>query len=49
MFGPVRGPWPDETWKGWWGDTPPFHVPVFVLTHHPRAPIEMQGGTTSIS
>jgi len=46
MFGPVRGPWPDETWKGWWGDTPPYHVPVFVLTHHPRAPIEMQGGTT---
>jgi len=46
MFGPVRGPWPDETWKGWWGDIPPYHVPVFVLTHHPRAPIEMQGGTT---
>ena len=46
MFGPVRGPWPDETWKGWWGDNPPYHVPVFVLTHHPRAPIEMQGGTT---
>lgn len=46
MFGPVRGPWPDETWKGWWGDTPPYHVPVFVLTRHPRAPIEMQGGTT---
>ena len=46
MFGPVRGPWPDETWKGWWGDIPPYHVPVFVLTRHPRAPIEMQGGTT---
>jgi dihydrofolate reductase len=46
MFGPVRGPWPDESWKGWWGDNPPYHVPVFVLTHHARAPIEMQGGTT---
>jgi dihydrofolate reductase len=46
MFGPVRGPWPDESWKGWWGDTPPYHVPVFVLTHHARAPIEMKGGTT---
>ncbi len=46
MFGPVRGPWPDESWKGWWGDTPPYRVPVFVLTHHARAPIEMQGGTT---
>jgi dihydrofolate reductase len=46
MFGPVRGPWPDEMWKGWWGDTPPYHVPVFVLTHHPRAPLVMQGGTT---
>jgi dihydrofolate reductase len=46
MFGPVRGPWPDESWKGWWGDSPPYHVPVFVLTHHARAPIEMQGGTT---
>jgi len=46
MFGPVRGPWPDESWKGWWGDTPPYHVPVFVLTHHPRASIEMKGGTT---
>ncbi len=46
MFGPVRGAWPDESWKGWWGDNPPYHVPVFVLTHHPRAPIEMQGGTT---
>jgi dihydrofolate reductase len=46
MFGPVRGPWPDESWKGWWGDNPPYHVPVFVLTHHARAPITMQGGTT---
>jgi len=46
MFGPVRGPWPDETWKGWWGDNPPYHTPVFVLTHHARAPIAMEGGTT---
>jgi dihydrofolate reductase len=46
MFGPIRGPWPDENWKGWWGDTPPYHVPVFVLTHHRRASIEMKGGTT---
>jgi dihydrofolate reductase len=46
MFGPVRGPWPDEEWKGWWGDEPPYHVPVYVLTHHPRAPLVMQGGTT---
>ena len=46
MFGPVRGPWPDESWKGWWGTTPPYHVPVFVLTHHPRESIEMDGGTT---
>jgi dihydrofolate reductase len=46
MFGPVRGPWPDLSWKGWWGDNPPFHVPVFVLTHHARPPIEMDGGTT---
>ena len=45
MFGPMRGPWVDESWKGWWGDEPPYHVPVFVLTHHPRAPIEMKGGT----
>jgi dihydrofolate reductase len=45
MFGPVRGPWPDDSWKGWWGDNPPFHCPVFVLTHHPRAAVEMQGGT----
>lgn len=46
MFGPVRGPWPDESWRGWWGETPPYHVPVFVLTHHARAPLTMQGGTT---
>jgi dihydrofolate reductase len=46
MFGPVRGPWPDESWKGWWGDTPPYRVPVFVLTHHPRRSVLMQGGTT---
>lgn len=45
MFGPVRGPWPDDTWKGWWGDEPPYHVPVFVLTHHARAPLRMKGGT----
>jgi len=46
MFGPVRGPWPDESWKGWWGDEPPYHTPVFVLTHYPRAPLKMAGGTT---
>lgn len=46
MFGPVRGPWPDEEWKGWWGDTPPYHCQVFVLTHHARRPLEMKGGTT---
>lgn len=46
MFGPVRGPWPDETWRGWWGDEPPYRVPVFVLTHHSRAPLVMKGGTT---
>jgi dihydrofolate reductase len=46
MFGPVRGPWPDDSWKGWWGEEPPYHVPVFVLTHHPRNPVEMKGGTT---
>ncbi|MDQ1424551.1 MAG: hypothetical protein QOD72_2049 [Acidimicrobiaceae bacterium] len=46
MFGPIRGPWADESWEGWWGDEPPYHHPVFVLTHHPRAPITMQGGTT---
>jgi len=45
MFGPVRGPWPDDSWKGWWGDEPPYHTPVFVLTHHPRAPLRMKGGT----
>ncbi|MBB5208046.1 dihydrofolate reductase family protein [Chiayiivirga flava] len=46
MFGPVRGPWPDASWRGWWGEEPPYHVPVFVLTHHPRTPLEMEGGTT---
>jgi dihydrofolate reductase len=46
MFGPVRGPWSDDSWKGWWGDTPPYHTPVFVLTHHQRASFEMSGGTT---
>ena len=46
MFGPVRGPWPDDSWKGWWGDEPPYHMPVFVLTHHAREPLVMQGGTT---
>ena len=46
MFGPVRGPWGDERWDGWWGDTPPYHHPVFVLTHHPRPPVELHGGTT---
>jgi dihydrofolate reductase len=46
MFGPVRGDWPDLNWRGWWGDNPPYHVPVFVLTHHPRPPLEMEGGTT---
>jgi dihydrofolate reductase len=45
MFGPIRGPWPDDLWKGWWGDNPPFHTPVFVLTHHPRPSITMAGGT----
>src|SRR5438067_5377943 len=45
MFGPVRGPWPDESWKGWWGDEPPYHTAVFVLTHHPRPPLSMSGGT----
>jgi dihydrofolate reductase len=48
MFGPIRGPWPDESWKGWWGANPPYHAPTFVLTHHPRDPIEMEGGTTFI-
>jgi dihydrofolate reductase len=46
MFGPIRGEWPDDNWKGWWGDNPPYHVPVFVLSHHARAPITMAGGTT---
>jgi len=46
MFSPMRGPWPDDNWKGWWGDTPPYHTEVFVLTHHPRASFEMEGGTT---
>jgi dihydrofolate reductase len=46
MFGPIRGPWSDDNWKGWWGSNPPYHVPVFVLTHHDRAPIPMEGGTT---
>jgi dihydrofolate reductase len=46
MFGPVRGPWGDESWTGWWGDDPPYHTPVFVLTHHAREPVEMAGGTT---
>ncbi len=45
MFGPIRGKWPDESWKGWWGEDPPYHVPVFVLTHHARAAIKMKGGT----
>ena len=45
MFGPVRGPWPDLEWKGWWGDNPPYHVPTFVLTQYPRPPLEMEGGT----
>lgn len=46
MFGPVRGPWPDDSWKGWWGDNPPYHTPVFVLTHQRRGPVTMSGGTT---
>ena len=48
MFGPVRGPWPDDSWKGWWGPNPPYHVPTFVLTHHARPPLEMEGGTRFI-
>jgi dihydrofolate reductase len=48
MFGPIRGPWPDESWKGWWGANPPYHAPTFVLTHYARDPIEMEGGTTFI-
>jgi dihydrofolate reductase len=46
MFGPIRGPWPDDEWKGWWGPNPPYHAPTYVLTHHPRESIEMEGGTT---
>ena len=46
MFGPIRGPWPDDQWKGWWGEEPPYHVPTFVLTHHAREPLPMKGGTT---
>jgi dihydrofolate reductase len=46
MFGPIRGPWPDDAWKGWWGQSPPYHTPVFVLTHHPRPALTMEGGTT---
>jgi dihydrofolate reductase len=46
MFGPIRGPWPDDAWKGWWGDEPPYHVPAFVVTHHARPPVPMKGGTT---
>ena len=46
MFGPIRGDWPDDEWKGWWGDDPPYHAPVYVLTHYPRDPVEMEGGTT---
>ena len=46
MFGPIRGEWPDDQWKGWWGNNPPYHAPTFVLTHYPRSPVEMQGGTT---
>lgn len=46
MFGPVRGPWPDDSWKGWWGDNPPYHAPTFILTHHEREPLVMEGGTT---
>jgi dihydrofolate reductase len=46
MFGPIRGDWGDTTWRGWWGEEPPYHAPVFVLTHYPREPLEMQGGTT---
>jgi dihydrofolate reductase len=46
MFGPVRGPWPDDSWNGWWGEDPPYHVPTFVLTHYPRPSLDMKGGTT---
>lgn len=45
MFGPIRGPWPDESWRGWWGEEPPYHTQVFVLTHHARSPLKMKGGT----
>jgi dihydrofolate reductase len=48
MFGPIRGPWTDDEWKGWWGPNPPYHAPTYVLTHHQRDPIEMEGGTTFI-
>ena len=48
MFGPIRGPWPDEEWKGWWGEDPPYHTPTYVLTHYVRAPVHMSGGTTFI-
>lgn len=48
MFGPIRGPWPDESWKGWWGDNPPYHAPTFILTRYPRDTIEMEGGTSFI-
>src|SRR5690242_6616412 len=46
MIGPIRGPWPDDEWKGWWGDEPPYHVPTFILTHHARPSLPMKGGTT---
>lgn len=46
MFGPIRGPWPNHDWRGWWGENPPYHTPVFVLTHHEREPLVMEGGTT---
>jgi dihydrofolate reductase len=46
MFGPIRGAWPDEAWKGWWGDNPPYHAPTYILTHHPRPSIALEGGTT---
>jgi dihydrofolate reductase len=45
MFGPIRGPWPDDSWKGWWGEEPPYHTPTFILTHHARKPVQMKGGT----
>src|SRR4029079_18672679 len=45
MFGPIRGPWPDDAWRGWWGKNPPYHVPLFVVTHHARPSIQMEGGT----